>query len=61
MSVDDLRYPIGRWSSPDADPAGLSRVLANLVAVGWNFVLTDNLLYRNRRHRSLPGRLVVPR
>jgi dolichol-phosphate mannosyltransferase len=32
-------------------------VLANLVAVGWNFVLTDTLLYRNRRHRSLTGRL----
>jgi dolichol-phosphate mannosyltransferase len=32
-------------------------ILANMVAVGWNFVLTDNVLYRNRRHRSLPGRL----
>ena len=27
MSVDDPRYPIGRWSTPDADPA----VLAALV------------------------------
>ena len=33
-------------------------IIANLVAVGWNFVLTDNFLYRNRRHRSLPGRAV---
>jgi len=32
-------------------------VLANLVAVGWNFVLTDALLYRSRRQRSLTGRL----
>jgi dolichol-phosphate mannosyltransferase len=32
-------------------------VLANLIAVGWNFALTDTLLYRNRRHRSLAGRL----
>ncbi|MET8148847.1 glycosyltransferase family 2 protein [Actinoplanes sp. NPDC049668] len=32
-------------------------VAANLVAVGWNFVLTDTLLYRNRRHRSLSGRM----
>ncbi|MFI7547813.1 glycosyltransferase [Actinoplanes sp. NPDC049599] len=32
-------------------------VLANLVAVGWNFLLTDTLLYRNRRHRSLASRL----
>jgi dolichol-phosphate mannosyltransferase len=32
-------------------------VLANLIAVGWNFVLTDTLLYRNRRHRSLAGRV----
>jgi dolichol-phosphate mannosyltransferase len=32
-------------------------VLANLVAVGWNFVLTDRLLYRGRRHRRLPGRI----
>ena len=35
-------------------PAAL---LANLVAVGWNFALTDALLYRNRRHRRLAGRL----
>jgi dolichol-phosphate mannosyltransferase len=32
-------------------------VLANLIAVGWNFALTDTLLYRNRRHRSLAGRM----
>ena len=32
-------------------------VLANLIAVGWNFALTDLLLYRSRRHRSLAGRL----
>ncbi len=33
-------------------------VLANLIAVGWNFALTDALLYRNRRqHRSLRGRI----
>ncbi|GID93117.1 glycosyltransferase [Amorphoplanes digitatis] len=32
-------------------------VVANLVAVGWNFALTDTLLYRNRRHRSLGGRM----
>ena len=33
-------------------------VLANLVAVGWNFALTDALLYRNRRqHRSFAGRI----
>ncbi|MEU8228280.1 glycosyltransferase family 2 protein [Actinoplanes sp. NPDC048967] len=32
-------------------------VLANMIAVGWNFALTDTLLYRNRRHRSLAGRL----
>jgi len=32
-------------------------VLANLIAVGWNFALTDSLLYRNRRHRSLSSRL----
>jgi dolichol-phosphate mannosyltransferase len=32
-------------------------VLANVVAVGWNFALTDTLLYRNRRqHRSLRSR-----
>ena len=32
-------------------------VLANLIAVGWTFALTDSLLYRDRRHRSLSGRL----
>jgi dolichol-phosphate mannosyltransferase len=32
-------------------------VLANMVAVGWNFALTDTLLYRSRRaHRSRWGR-----
>ncbi|GLW29062.1 glycosyltransferase [Actinoplanes regularis] len=32
-------------------------VLANMVAVGWNFALTDTLLYRSRRsHRSFSGR-----
>jgi dolichol-phosphate mannosyltransferase len=35
-------------------PAAL---IANLVAVTWNFALTDTLLYRNRRHRTLTGRL----
>jgi dolichol-phosphate mannosyltransferase len=35
-------------------PAAL---MANLVAVSWNFALTDTLLYRNRRHRGLAGRL----
>jgi dolichol-phosphate mannosyltransferase len=43
-------------------PAGVhylpAAVLANLVAVGWNFVLTDALLYRSRRqHRRLTGRV----
>jgi dolichol-phosphate mannosyltransferase len=33
-------------------------VLANLVAVGWNFALTDTLLYRSRRSsRSFWGRI----
>ncbi|MEV4640608.1 glycosyltransferase family 2 protein [Actinoplanes sp. NPDC049548] len=32
-------------------------IAANMIAVGWNFALTDTLLYRNRRHRSLAGRL----
>ncbi|WP_436535804.1 glycosyltransferase [Actinoplanes sp. HUAS TT8] len=33
-------------------------VIANLVAVGWNFALTDTLLYRSRRaHRSFRGRI----
>ncbi|WP_328472943.1 glycosyltransferase family 2 protein [Actinoplanes sp. NBC_00393] len=32
-------------------------VLANMVAVTWNFALIDSLLYRNHRHRrSLAGR-----
>ncbi|GAA4588927.1 dolichol-phosphate mannosyltransferase [Actinoplanes octamycinicus] len=32
-------------------------VLANMLAVGWNFALTDTLLYRSRRsHRSFWGR-----
>jgi dolichol-phosphate mannosyltransferase len=32
-------------------------VLANVIAVGWNFALTDTLLYRHRRHnRSLRSR-----
>jgi dolichol-phosphate mannosyltransferase len=43
------------------DLAGLhyapAAVLANLVAVGWNFALTDALLYSDRRqHRSFAGR-----
>jgi dolichol-phosphate mannosyltransferase len=33
-------------------------VLANMIAVGWNFLLTDKLLYRDRRHRSLAGRSI---
>lgn len=33
-------------------------VLANVVAVAWNFALTDAVLYRNRRaHRSFSSRL----
>ncbi|MET0493146.1 MAG: glycosyltransferase family 2 protein [Actinoplanes sp.] len=32
-------------------------VVANLIAVGWNFALTDTLLYRNRRHRSFASRI----
>jgi dolichol-phosphate mannosyltransferase len=32
-------------------------VLANLIAVGWNFALTDTLLYRNHRQRSFAGRI----
>jgi dolichol-phosphate mannosyltransferase len=33
-------------------------VLANVVAVAWNFALTDAVLYRNRRaHRSFGSRL----
>jgi len=32
-------------------------VAANLIAVGWNFALTDMLLYRNRRHRSFASRI----
>jgi dolichol-phosphate mannosyltransferase len=42
------------------DVAGMhylaAAVLANMIAVGWNFLLTDRLLYRDRRHRSLAGR-----
>ena len=33
-------------------------IVANLIAVGWNFALTDTLLYRDRRqHRSFAGRI----
>jgi dolichol-phosphate mannosyltransferase len=32
-------------------------VLANLVAVGWNFALADTLLYRNHRGRGFLGRI----
>ena len=32
-------------------------VAANLFAVGWNFALTDMLLYRNRRHRRFASRV----
>ena len=32
-------------------------VVATEVAVGWNFVLVDLVLYRRRRGRSLPARL----
>jgi dolichol-phosphate mannosyltransferase len=32
-------------------------MLANLIAVGWNFALTDTLLYRDRRQRSFAGRI----
>jgi dolichol-phosphate mannosyltransferase len=32
-------------------------VVATEVAVGWNFVLTDLVLYRGRRGRTLPARL----
>ncbi|MEU8661577.1 GtrA family protein [Actinoplanes philippinensis] len=31
-------------------------VAANVVAVGWNFALTDTLLYRNHRRRGPAGR-----
>lgn len=31
-------------------------VLANMIAVGWNFALTDTLLYRNHRRRGLTSR-----
>jgi dolichol-phosphate mannosyltransferase len=31
-------------------------VLANVVAVGWNFALADTLLYRNHRRRGFLGR-----
>ncbi|WP_344139532.1 glycosyltransferase family 2 protein [Luedemannella flava] len=32
-------------------------VIANQVAIGWNFVLTDKLIFRSRRQRSLLARL----
>jgi dolichol-phosphate mannosyltransferase len=31
-------------------------VLANMIAVGWNFALTDTLLYRNHRRRGPASR-----
>lgn len=31
-SVDDLRFPIGRWSTPDADPALLARLVDDIAA-----------------------------
>jgi dolichol-phosphate mannosyltransferase len=31
-------------------------IIANVVAVCWNFTLADTLLYRNRRHRGFLGR-----
>ncbi|GAA2854242.1 dolichol monophosphate mannose synthase [Actinoplanes cyaneus] len=31
-------------------------IAANVVAVLWNFALTDQILYRNRRERRLPAR-----
>ena len=31
-SVDDLRFPIGRWSTPDADPAMLARLVDDIAA-----------------------------
>jgi dolichol-phosphate mannosyltransferase len=34
----------------------LAEVLANQVAVGWNFLLLDLLLFRDRRHRHWFGR-----
>ena len=30
-------------------------VVANQVAIAWNFVLTDTLLFHSRRHRRLPS------
>jgi hypothetical protein len=30
--VDDLRYPVGHWSTPDADPAVLSALIDELAA-----------------------------
>lgn len=32
-------------------------VIANQVAIGWNFVLTDRLIFRHRRQRRLLSRL----
>ncbi len=34
----------------------LAEVLANQVAIGWNFLLLDLLLFRHRRHRHWSGR-----
>jgi dolichol-phosphate mannosyltransferase len=34
-----------------------SAVIANQFAIAWNFALTDLLLFRQRRRRSLTGRL----
>jgi dolichol-phosphate mannosyltransferase len=34
-----------------------SAVIANQFAIAWNFALTDLLLFRQRRRRSLAGRL----
>ena len=35
----------------------LAEVLANQVAIGWNFLLLDRLLFRHRRHQHWSGRL----
>jgi uncharacterized damage-inducible protein DinB len=32
MPADDLRFPIGRWSAPDADPALLSGLVDDIAA-----------------------------
>ena len=34
----------------------LAEVLANQVAIGWNFLLLDLVLFRHRRHRHWSGR-----